>query len=207
MTKYSDSLDTTYSIINIPFSNRSTTFKNSSSSSTTTNSNSSSLRRDSKSTKQETASSTNLGDPKTTNSTAYKPTGILSGVEKSSDVASALMKFPTLPVSIPNFFSSSSSSNSMTSPTSTTTSAASSESKKVPKKKTSTTVPTDAVESVLVDSMSVATAVIVPNEPSINQVRTSTDSSEVDSGSRKNSKDFECSDVIQVSVECITIIS
>lgn len=86
----------------------------------------------------------------------YKPAVVLSGVEKSSDIASPLMKFPTLPVSIPNFFGSNTTTN-VGSPT-----------KRKEKKKSQ--VPEDAVESVLVDSMTVVTAVAVPIDASMAQL-------------------------------------
>ena len=46
--------------------------------------------------------------------TTYKPQSqvVLSGVERSSEIATPLMRFPTLPVSIPSFFGSNSSSAS-----------------------------------------------------------------------------------------------
>ena len=81
---------------------------------------------------------------------------ILSGVERSSEVAAPLMRFPTLPVSIPSFFgSNSNNSNSI------------SNGNKKEKKKSQ--VPEDAVESVLADSMCIASAVAVPINPSMAQ--------------------------------------
>ena len=80
---------------------------------------------------------------------------ILSGVERSSEVAAPLMKFPTLPVSIPSFFGSNSNSNST------------SNGNKKDKKRSQ--VPGDAVESVLADSMCIASAVAVPINPSMAQ--------------------------------------
>ena len=80
---------------------------------------------------------------------------ILSGVERSSDVAAPLMRFPTLPVSIPSFFGSNSNGNST------------SNGNKKEKKRSQ--VPEDAVESVLADSMCIASAVAVPINPSMAQ--------------------------------------
>ena len=81
---------------------------------------------------------------------------ILSGVERSSEVAAPLMRFPTLPVSIPSFFgSNSNNSNSI------------SNGNKKEKKRSQ--VPEDAVESVLADSMCIASAVAVPINPSMAQ--------------------------------------
>ena len=86
----------------------------------------------------------------------YKaPDVILSGVERSSDVAAPLMRFPTLPVSIPSFFGSNGTSNST------------SNGNKKEKKRSQ--VPEDAVESVLADSMCIASAVAVPINPSMAQ--------------------------------------
>ena len=80
---------------------------------------------------------------------------ILSGVERSSDVAAPLMRFPTLPVSIPSFFGSNSNSNSTSNGNN--------------KEKKRSRVPEDAVESVLADSMCIASAVAVPINPSMAQ--------------------------------------
>ena len=80
---------------------------------------------------------------------------ILSGVERSSEVAAPLMRFPTLPVSIPSFFGSNSNGNST------------SNGNKKEKKRSQ--VPEDAVESVLADSMCIASAVAVPINPSMAQ--------------------------------------
>ncbi len=104
----------------------------------------------------------------------YKPAVLLSGVEKSSDIASPLMKFPTLPVSIPNLFGSNATpSPQPTAPTANSNSQTSTAVKKQPspnEKKKKRPVPNEAVETVLVDTMTVAAAVAAPNEPSINQV-------------------------------------
>ena len=80
---------------------------------------------------------------------------ILSGVERSSDVAAPLMRFPTLPVSIPSFFGSNSNSNCTSNGSN--------------KEKKRSRVPEDAVESVLADSMCIASAVAVPINPSMAQ--------------------------------------
>ena len=80
---------------------------------------------------------------------------ILSGVERSSDVAAPLMRFPTLPVSIPSFFGSNSNSNCTSNGNN--------------KEKKRSRVPEDAVESVLADSMCIASAVAVPINPSMAQ--------------------------------------
>ena len=93
---------------------------------------------------------------KTAQKTTYKaPDVILSGVERSADVAAPLMRFPTLPVSIPSFFGSNSTSNST------------SNGNKKEKKRSQ--VPEDALESVLADSMCIASAVAVPINPSMAQ--------------------------------------
>ncbi len=98
-------------------------------------------------------------DSKASTSNGFKASAVvLSGVERSSDIASPLMKFPTLPVSIPNFFGSNNSTIT------------SSSSKKSLKEKKKTQVPEDAVESVLVDSMAVAAAVAVPIDPMLAQM-------------------------------------
>ena len=92
-------------------------------------------------------------------SSRYKPSVVLSGVEKSSDVATPLIKFPTLPVSIPNFFSNGNSDNDNNK-----------NGGKKDRKKNK--VPEDAVESVLVDSMTVAAALVVPQiDPSLAQTK------------------------------------
>ena len=80
---------------------------------------------------------------------------ILSGVERSSDVAAPLMRFPTLPVSIPSFFGSNSNGSSTNNGNK--------------KEKKRSQVPEDAVESVLADSMCIASAVAVPINPSMAQ--------------------------------------
>ena len=95
-----------------------------------------------------------------TKSSRYKPSVVLSGVEKSSDVATPLIKFPTLPVSIPNFFSNGNSDND------------NSKNGNGKKDKKKNKVPEDAVESVLVDSMTVAAALVVPQiDPSLAQTK------------------------------------
>lgn len=90
---------------------------------------------------------------------AYKPAVLLSGVEKSSDIASPLMRF-SIPLSIPNLFGSTAEASKKGS--------TGLEGPSV-RKKTSL-VPSEAVEAVLVDSMTIAAAVVVPNEPSISQI-------------------------------------
>ena len=98
---------------------------------------------------------------------SYKaPPVVLSGVERSSEVATPLIKFPTLPVSIPSFFSNSNG-----------TSSSNGNNKKEPKRPQ---VPEDAVESVLADSMCIASAVAVPINTSMAQLSKDNRSNQTD---------------------------
>ena len=93
----------------------------------------------------------------------YKPKAVLSGVEKSSDITAPLMKFPTLPVNIPNFFGTPNASSLLNL-------------KQAKKDKKKSQVPEDAVEAVLADSMTVAAAVAMPFDPCMAQMSKAKDS-------------------------------
>ena len=96
------------------------------------------------------ASSQKISPTPSLRSSRYKPSVVLSGVEKSSEIATPLIKFPTLPVSIPNFFSN--------------------EEKNGKNKKKSKVPEENAVESFCVDSLTVAAAVVVPQiDPNLTQ--------------------------------------